>query len=131
MNHFREWRFLVVKIRLILDAAKKAPSGSVRTMRRTDSGDTMKHERDSALCLLCFTSATAVKAKLHILACDQPWGYGAVADANSGNTDQATYTIPHSFILTADAETWAEAFRVASRSGRRRHGCVASSSATA
>ena len=33
----------------------------------------------------------------------------------AGNTDQATYIIPHSFILTADAETWAEAFRVASR----------------
>ena len=61
-------------------------------------------------------TAAAVKAKLHILACDQPWGYDAVADANSGNTDQATYTIPHPFfILTADAETWAEAFRVASR----------------
>ena len=60
-------------------------------------------------------TAAAVKAKLHVLACDQPWGYDAVADANSGNTDQATYTIPHAFILTADAETWAEAFRVASR----------------
>ena len=60
-------------------------------------------------------TAAAVKAKLHILACDQPWGYAAVADANSGNTDQATYIIPHYFALTADAETWAEAFRVASR----------------
>ena len=60
-------------------------------------------------------TAAAVKAKLHILACDQPWGYDAVADANSSNTDQATYTIPHAFILDADAETWAEAFRVASR----------------
>ena len=60
-------------------------------------------------------TATAVKAKLHLLACDQPWGYDAVADANAGNTDQATYITPHAFILTADAETWAEAFRVASR----------------
>ena len=29
-------------------------------------------------------TATAVKAKLHLLACDQPWGYDAVADANCG-----------------------------------------------
>ena len=61
-------------------------------------------------------TATAVKAKLHLLACDQPWGYDAVADANAGNTDQATYITPHAFILTADAEIWAGAFRAASRS---------------
>ena len=60
-------------------------------------------------------TTAAVKAKLHILACDQPWGYGAVANSNAGNTDQATYTIPHTFTTTADAETWAEAFRGSSQ----------------
>ena len=35
-------------------------------------------------------TAAAVKAKLHILACDQPWASDAVANANAGNTDQAT-----------------------------------------
>ena len=60
-------------------------------------------------------TAAAVKAKLHILACDQPWGYDAVASSNAGNTDQSTYIIPHTFILTADAEIWAAAFSVSSR----------------
>ena len=59
-------------------------------------------------------TAAAVKAKLHILACDQPWGYDAVANSNAGNTDQATYTIPHT-LDDDEAETWAEAFRTASR----------------
>ena len=50
-------------------------------------------------------TTAAVKAKLHILACDQPWGYDAVANSNASNIDQATYTTPHTFNLTADAET--------------------------
>ena len=43
-------------------------------------------------------TAAVVKAKRHVLACDQPWAYGAIATSNAGNTDQATYTytIPHS-----------------------------------
>ena len=60
-------------------------------------------------------TAAAVKAKLHIMACDQPWGYDAIANSNAGNTDQATYSTPHTFNLTADAETWAEACRTDSR----------------
>ena len=59
-------------------------------------------------------TSAAVKAKLHILACDQPWSYDAVANANAGNTDQATYTIPHT-LDDDEAETWADAFRTASR----------------
>ena len=59
-------------------------------------------------------TSAAVKAKLHILACDHPWSYDAVANANAGNTDQALYIIPHT--LDADeVETWAGAFRTASR----------------
>ena len=54
-----------------------------------------------------------VKAKLHILACDQPWSYDAIANSNAGNTDQATYTTPH-FLGTGAAETSADAFRTAS-----------------
>ena len=59
-------------------------------------------------------TTAAVKAKLHILACDQPWGYDAVAIYNAGNTDQATYTIPRS-LDDDNAETWAAAFRTSSR----------------
>ena len=46
-------------------------------------------------------TAAAVNAKLHILACDQPWSYGAIANSNAGNTDtdQATYTTPHSLVV--------------------------------
>ena len=58
-------------------------------------------------------TAAVVKAKLHILACDQPWAYGAIANSNAGNTDQATYTTPPSLDIDA-AETWADAFRAAS-----------------
>ena len=58
-------------------------------------------------------TAAAVRAKLHLLACDQPWSYDAVASANASNTDQATYTIPHT-LADHDAETWATAFRAAS-----------------
>ena len=54
-----------------------------------------------------------VKTRLHILACDQPWAYGAIASSNAGNTDQATYTTPHS-LDTNVAATWAEAFRTIS-----------------
>ena len=31
--------------------------------------------------------AVVVKTKLHILACDQPWGYDAIASSNTGNTE--------------------------------------------
>ena len=56
-------------------------------------------------------TSVVVKAKLHILACDQPWAYDAIASSsNAGNTDQATYTIPHSLDANA-AATLAEAFR--------------------
>ena len=58
-------------------------------------------------------TAAAVKAKLHILVCDQPWSYGAIANSNAGNTDQATYTTPHT-LDNDEAETWADAFRTAS-----------------
>ena len=34
-------------------------------------------------------TAVVVKSKLHILACDQPWGYNAIASSNAGNTDHA------------------------------------------
>ena len=54
-------------------------------------------------------TAAVVKAKLHVLACDQPWAYGAIATSNAGNTDQATYTIPHS-LDTNVAEMWADSF---------------------
>ena len=54
-------------------------------------------------------TAAVVKAKLHVLACDQPCAYGAIANSNAGNTDQATYTIPHS-LDTNVSETWANAF---------------------
>ena len=49
-------------------------------------------------------TTAAVKAKLHILACDQPWSYDAIASSNAGNTDQATYTTPH-ILDNDDAET--------------------------
>ena len=49
-------------------------------------------------------TSAAVKAKLQILACDQPWSYDAVANANAGNTDQATYTTPHT-LDNDEAET--------------------------
>ena len=39
-------------------------------------------------------TAPVVKAKLHILACDQLWAYDAIANSNAGNTDPATYTTP-------------------------------------
>ena len=39
-------------------------------------------------------TSAAVKAKLHILACDQLWAYDAIANSNAGNTDPATYTTP-------------------------------------
>ena len=39
-------------------------------------------------------TAAVVKAKLHVLACDQPWAYGAIATSNAGNTDQATLHHP-------------------------------------
>ena len=58
-------------------------------------------------------TAAVVKAKLHILACDQPWAYGAIANSNAGNTDQATYTIPQS-LDTNVAVLWADVFRTAS-----------------
>ena len=58
-------------------------------------------------------TAAVVRAKLHILACDQPWEYDAIANSNAGNTDQATYTIPHS-LDTNVAELWADAFHTAS-----------------
>ena len=61
-------------------------------------------------------TAAVVKAKLHVLACDQPWVYGAIATSNAGNTDQATYTIPHS-LDTNIAETWADSFRTISGTG--------------
>ena len=53
------------------------------------------------------------KTKLHILACDQPWGYGAIASSNAGNTDQATCTIPHSLDANV-AAAWAESFHTIS-----------------
>ena len=31
-------------------------------------------------------TAAVVKAKLHVLACDQPWPYDAIATSNAGNT---------------------------------------------
>jgi hypothetical protein len=34
-------------------------------------------------------TAAVVKAKLHVLACDQPCAYGAIANSNAGNTDRA------------------------------------------
>ena len=58
-------------------------------------------------------TAAVVKAKLHVLACDQPWPYDAIATSNAGNTDQATYTTPHS-LDTNVAKTWADAFRTIS-----------------
>jgi hypothetical protein len=58
-------------------------------------------------------TTAVVKAKLHILACDQPWSYDAIANSNAGNTDQATYTTPHS-LGTDAAETWADVVRTAS-----------------
>ena len=39
-------------------------------------------------------TAAVVKAKLHVLACGQPWSYGAIANSNAGNTDQATAEQP-------------------------------------
>ena len=51
-----------------------------------------------------------VKSKLHILACDQPWGYGAIASSNAGDTDQASYTIPQTLDANV-AAAWAESFR--------------------
>ena len=44
-------------------------------------------------------TTAAMRAKPHVLACDQPWGYDAVAHSNAGNTDQATYTIPHKVVI--------------------------------
>ena len=35
-------------------------------------------------------TAVVVKSKPHIMARDQPWGYGAIASSNAGSTDQAT-----------------------------------------
>ena len=58
-------------------------------------------------------TAAAVKAKLHIFACDKPWSYGAIANSNAGNTDQATCTTPHT-LDNDETETWADAFRTAS-----------------
>ena len=58
-------------------------------------------------------TSAVVKAKLHILSCDQPWTYGAIATSNAGNTDQATCSTPHS-LDTNVAETWADAFRTIS-----------------
>ena len=55
-------------------------------------------------------TAVVVKSKLHILACDQPWGYDAIASSNAGDTDQATYTIPHTLDANV-AAAWAESFR--------------------
>ena len=49
---------------------------------------------------------------LHVT-CDQPWAYDAISNSNAGNTDQATYTTPHS-LDTGATETWAGAFRTAS-----------------
>ena len=53
------------------------------------------------------------KTKLHILACDQPWGYDAIAASNACNTDQATYTTPHALDANV-AAVWSTAFRTAS-----------------
>jgi hypothetical protein len=56
-------------------------------------------------------TTAVIKAKLHVLACDQPWGYDAIA--NAGEADQTTYTIPHTLANDA-AAAWATAFRTAS-----------------
>jgi len=58
-------------------------------------------------------TAVVVKSKLHILACDQPWGYDAIAPSNAGNTNQATYTIIHTLDANV-AAAWAESFRTVS-----------------
>ena len=60
-------------------------------------------------------TAGIVKTKLHILASDQPRGYGAIASFNTGNTDQGTYTVPRT-IVTNIAAAWATAFRTVSAS---------------
>ena len=54
-----------------------------------------------------------VKTKLHVLAYDQPWAYGASISSNAGHTDQATKTTPHSLDANV-AATWAEFFRTIS-----------------
>ena len=58
-------------------------------------------------------TSVIVKTKLPVLACDQPWAYGAIASSNAGNTDQAAYNIPHSLDANV-AATWTEAFRTIS-----------------
>ena len=60
-------------------------------------------------------TAVVVKSKLHILACDQPWGYDAIASSNAGDTDQATYTVPRTLDANV-AAAWANSFRTVSAS---------------
>ena len=52
---------------------------------------------------------------LHLLACDQPWGYDAIASSNAGDTEQVTYTIPNTLDANV-AAAWADSFRTVSAS---------------
>ena len=58
-------------------------------------------------------TSVVVKTKLHILACDHPWGYDTIASSSANNTDQATSTIPHSLDANV-AAALAESFRTIS-----------------
>ena len=41
-------------------------------------------------------AAVVVKSKLHIMACDQPWGYDAIASFNAGNASRSSSAVQSS-----------------------------------
>jgi len=79
---------------------------SDKTPRRTDSGDTMKHQRDSPLRLLCFTSRRRVFSSSH----EVTWREGRVRKLPARPTARSTDRLPYRPPLHARvALTWQSA----------------------